>query len=178
MENKEVNNNRLLVILGLIVAGMATRFIPHPPNATAIGAVALFSGAFLRNNKLAILVPIVAMLISDIAIFGMHSSIWAVYTSFILITLLGTTLANRKGALPILGASLASSILFFVLTNFAVWLGNGFYPQNFAGLVECYASAIPFFQNTLVGDLVFNTALFGSFYALQVYLPQLKAKNA
>lgn len=177
MENKGANNNRLLVILGLIVAGVATRFMPHPPNATAIGAVALFSGAFLRNNKLAILVPIAAMLISDIAVFGTHASLWAVYASFILITLLGAKLANRKGVLPILGASIVSSILFFTLTNFAVWLGNGFYPQNFAGLTECYVAAIPFFQNTLLGDLAFNTALFGSFYALQVYIPQLRAKN-
>jgi hypothetical protein len=131
------------------------------PNFTPIAAMALFGGTYL-NRKYALLVPIIAMLVSDIFI-GFYSPIvmFSVYSSFVFAGLIGLWLAKRKSVTNVIFAAAGSSILFFLVTNFAVWFM--WYPRNFVGLTTCYTLAIPFFRNTLLGDLFYTGAFFGGY---------------
>jgi len=173
---------RFLVLVGMILAAAATRLIPHPPNFAPIGAMALFGGACFANRRAAFLVPLAAMLLSDLAIgllsgnlyLGLHRLIPVVYGSFALTVCLGFWLRTRRTAVPIAGATLTSSVLFFVLTNFGVWALGSFYPKTWDGLVACYVAAIPFFHNTLLGDAVYTAVLFGSLALAEKGLPALR----
>jgi hypothetical protein len=174
-------NKKLLVISGIILAAALSRLLPHADNFSPIGAIALFAGAFIANRFLAFVIPVLALVLSD-ALMGFPgwaypSQIIMVYLTFGLITLLGSTLKNNKGALRVGATSLASSLVFFVVTNFVVWLG-GFYAMNFSGLVNCYVSAIPFFKSSLAGDLFYTTVLFGGFYLIQINAPKLVEEQA
>lgn len=138
------------------------RYLPHIPNFAPIAAIALFGGVYL-NKKYALIVPIVAMLIADYFI-GFYNPyiLISVYGSFLLIGLIGLWLRNHKTLPNILGGSLAGSIVFFLLTNFAVWaVPHGWYPHTIQGLVNCFVLALPFFRNTIAGDLFYVGAFFG-----------------
>ena len=101
-----------------------------------------------------------------------------IYGSFALVVCIGLLLRRKRTALRIAGAALASSILFFIITNFGVWAFGSLYPKTFAGLVACYAAAIPFFQNTLVGDALYTAALFGGFALAERCIPALRERAA
>jgi hypothetical protein len=163
---------RFLVLVGLILVAAFTRLIPHPPNATAIGAIALFGGAYFNKKSLAFAVPLIAMFLSDL-IIGFHPGMYAVYLSFILIVMIGMSLRNKKKIGNIFLASVSASVLFFVITNFALWLTGILYPKTIAGLAECFVAAIPFFHYTLFGDLFFVGVLFGVFELAKVKFPRL-----
>ena len=167
------NKARLAALLVAIFAAAAMRLLPHPPNFSPIAAMALFSGAYLPKRALAFVAPFAALLLSD-AVLGFYAGMNFVYFSFALTVLIGWAVASRKTPLMIGGAAIASSVLFFVLTNFGMWLFSGFYPLTSAGLIACYVAAIPFFQNTLVGDLFFTTLLFGGFALLERFLPAIR----
>jgi len=171
------NRARLLALLGAIFAAAAMRLLPHPPNFSPIAAMALFSGAYMPRRVLAFAAPFGALLLSDALLGGFYPGMNFVYLSFALTVLIGWAVARRKTVLTIAGAALASSILFFVLTNFGMWLFSGFYPLTSAGLVDCYVAAIPFFQNTLAGDLVFTALLFGGFSIAERMLPALRVSK-
>jgi hypothetical protein len=161
---KSVASNMWL-IGGMILAAALFRALPspefRPPNVAPIGAMALFGGAAILDRRLAFAIPLAAMLISDLFIEFDASRLW-VYGSIVLITLLGRALQNhRRQPLAVIGGSLAASLLFFVVTNFGVWLMSGWYTHTFGELVRCYALAIPFFHYTVAGDLLFSGALFG-----------------
>jgi hypothetical protein len=158
---------RFLVLAGLILAAAFTRLIPHPPNFTAIGAMALFGGVYFSRKSLAI-----AMFLSDI-IIGFHPGMYAVYLSFILIVMIGISLSNKRKVGNIFLASVSASVLFFIITNFALWLTGTLYPKTAAGLAACFTAAIPFFHHTLLGDLFFVGILFGAFELAKVKFPQL-----
>ncbi len=149
-----------LIIIGIAVV---LRLLPHPPNFAPIGAMALFGGAYL-NKKYALIVPLVAMFFSDFFL-GFHSTIPFVYGSFLLTGLIGLWLRHHRTIQNIIGASCISSLLFFIITNFGVWLVGNMYPKTISGLLECYIAAIPFFRNTIIGDLFYAGVFFGS-YAL------------
>ncbi len=151
----------LIFGFGLVLAAALSRLLPHPPNFTPIAAIALSSAVYL-DKRYAFIIPLTAMLISD-AIIGFHDGMVWVYGSFVLIGLIGLWLRSHKSPLPILGAALVSSVLFFIITNFGVWLMGTMYPKTAEGLLACYIAAIPFFQNTLVGDVAYTAALFGLF---------------
>jgi len=139
------------------------RLVPHLPNFTPIAALGLFGGTYL-NKKYALFVPLLAMLFSDIVIgFAGFWVTFSVYFSFFLIGLIGLWLKNHKNLSNIAGASLTGSILFFLLTNFAVWAFTPWYPKSWDGLLKCYFLAIPFFRNTLLGDLFYVGLMFGLF---------------
>lgn len=174
---------RSLVLVGMILAAAASRLIPHPPNFAPITAMALFGGTCFASKRLAFLVPLGAMLVSDLAMgllsgdlsLGMHSLIPIVYGSFALIVCLGFWLRRRGRVGPIIAAAaLASSVLFFVLTNFCVWALGSLYPKTWDGLVACYVAAIPFFHNTLLGDAVYTTVLFGGLALAEKGWPVLR----
>ncbi len=181
-----MSRRKLYVIIGLIVLAAFTRLIPHPYNFTAVGAMALFGGAMIKPRALAFLLPLLAMLISDIFL-PPHSNMFAVYISFMIITLLGIWVGRNRSVGRVIAGSLTGSFLFFLITNFAVWMGSATYPQDLSGLIACYTMALPFYEssifgnlvlNSIVGDLFYNTILFGSLYAIEVKYPTLlKANN-
>jgi hypothetical protein len=170
-------NARILTALAAIVAAAAFRLVPHFPNFTPIGAMAVFGGAYFGKRGLAFVAPIAAMLLSD-AIIGFHSGILFVYASVALIVLLGQLALSRPTVLRVGAAALASSVLFFVITNFGTWLLSGMYPMTLSGLAACYVAAIPFFQNTIAGDLFYSALLFGGFALLERSVPALRPQAA
>lgn len=144
-----------------IVAAIILRLLPHLPNFAPIAAMALFGGVYL-NKKYALVVPLVVMFISDIFI-GFYSPIImvSVYGSFLIIGLIGLWLKNNKTLPNIIGASLIGSILFFIVTNFAVWaIPHSLYPNNLQGLLTCYTMGLPFFRNTILGDFFYTGVMF------------------
>lgn len=152
-----------LVIIGIAVL---LRVLPHPANVVPIAAMALFGGAYIGNKKYAILLPLVVMFVSDIFL-GFHNTMFFVYGSFLLTGLIGVWLRKKKKVQFIIGASLLSSLLFFILTNFGVWLMGTLYPKTVVGLIEAYVMGLPFFRNTLVGDLLYSGLFFGGYEAVR-----------
>lgn len=169
--NKYFTPRNIFIASALFVA-ITGRLIPHAPNFTPVAAMALFGGATLSNKRLAFILPIIAMFISDL-IIGFHSTMWAVYLAFAITVFIGTKINGNIKPLSVISASVASSALFFIITNFAVWLGSTFYPQNIGGLIECYIAAIPFFNNGLVGDLFYSGILFTVFSLVGQRFPQI-----
>ena len=173
------------VVVGFILIGAALRLVPHPFNFSPIGAMGLFGGAYASvfagasggllvvRKSLAVLLPLATLFLSDL-VLGFHITMPAVYGAFVVVTCLGFVLGPKASALRIGLMALASSIVFFVITNFAVWAQSRMYARSFEGLVECYTLAIPFFQNTLAGDLCFSAVLFGSYAILTKAVPQLQ----
>jgi hypothetical protein len=168
------NHPRLLALLTAILAAAALRLVPHPPNFTPIGAMALFGGAYLGRRGLAFVAPLAALLLSD-AVLGFYRGMDFVYASVALIVVIGWWVSSRRTQLRIGAAALASSVSFFAITNLGMWLFSGFYPLTSAGLAACFAAAIPFFQNTLAGDLFYTALLFGGFRAAELMVPRLRA---
>lgn len=151
----------LLLPLSIIVLAAGMRLLPHIPNVAPITAMALFGGVYL-NKKYALVVPLLAMLASDIFL-GFSAASPFVYGSFLLIGLIGLSLREHKRVKMVMLASLVSSLLFFVITNVGVWLVGGLYPKTTSGLVGCFGMAIPFFRNTILGDLFYSGAMFGGY---------------
>ncbi len=177
-------NKRNFTILAVIVIGMMARFLPLPPNFAAIGAIALFGGAYFSNRLLAVLMPLGILFVSDL-FFGLidpkmafYSSQPIVYLGFLLIALIGFTLRSNKNPLRIAGASLGSSGLFFLVSNFGVWLTSGMYAKTLGGLITCYGAALPFLKYTISGDLVFNTVFFGAAFLISQRYPKLLAQTS
>jgi hypothetical protein len=135
--------------------------------------MALFSGAYFEDRRWAFLAPLLALLLSDL-VLGLYGLAPVVYASFCLIVCVGFWLRTRRRALPVAGATLAGSTLFFVLTNLGVWAAGTLYPRTLEGLIACYVAAIPFFHNTLVGDAFYSTVLFGSFFLAERSFPSLR----
>jgi len=153
-----------------IVVGAVLRFAPHLPNFTPIAAIALFGGVYL-NKKYALIVPIVAMLISDLFIGFYDIKLMAgVYLSFILVGLIGLLVKKHKNLATIVGGTILGSVAFFVITNFAVWAFYNWYPHTLSGLSQCFAMAIPFFKNTLMSDLFYVAILFGAYEMIMVWI--------
>ena len=167
------NHFRLISLLSAIAAAAALRLVPHPPNFTPIGAMAMVGGASLGRRWLAFAAPLAALFLSDLAL-GFYSGMWVQYIAVALVVLLAWTALKRITPVRVGSAALASSILFFVVTNFGTWALSGMYPHDLDGLAACYVAAIPFFQNTLAGDLFYSAALFGGFALLERLLPTLR----
>lgn len=166
-----MTTSRFLVLAAMIASAALARLIPHPPNFTPVGAMALFGGACLADRRLALLVPLAAIFLSDLVI-GLHVLIPVVYGSFAVNVLLGRWLRSRRTLVNTAAVALAGAVQFFVVTNFACWLL--WYPHTAEGFAACYVAAIPFFQNTLMGDAVFATALFGGLAVAERGFPVLR----
>jgi Family of unknown function (DUF6580) len=148
-----------MLVYILIVFGFLLRLIPHAPNMVPIVAIALFAGANL-NKKFAFLVPLAIMIASDL-IIGMHDVIFFTWGAFLLIGALGMLLKKHKRPSTVFASSIIGALIFFVFTNFGVWLA--WYPHTLEGLATCYVKAIPFFRNSLVTTVAFSFVLFGVF---------------
>lgn len=160
---------RNIFLLSLCLLAAATRLLPHPPNFAPITAIALF-GAVYFDRKFAVILPITALLLSD-AVLGFYGGMLWVYGSFLMIGMIGFWLRGRKTVTATASATLAGSVLFYLVTNFGVWLSGTLYPPTFAGLMECYAAAVPFFRNTLLGDGFYVAVLFGVTELASRYVP-------
>jgi len=169
------NHSRLIALLFAIAVAAALRLVPHPPNFTPIGAMALFSGAYLgRRGAIAFAAPLGALFLSDL-VLGFYHGMSTVYFSVALIVVIGWLSLQRVSVLRVGTAAVTSSVLFFAITNFGMWLFSGFYPRSLAGLEACYAAAVPFFQNTIAGDLFYAALLFGGFRIAELLVPRLGA---
>jgi hypothetical protein len=172
--NTKLFSPRVMVLCAMIAAAALSRLIPHLPNFTAVGAMALFGGAYFTNKKLAFAVPLIAMFLTDL-ILGFHSTILSVYIAFALIVVIGMTMIRKKKASNILLASFAATVLFYLLTNFAFWMTGAFYALTPAGLAECYIAALPFLGYNLAGNLFYAGVMFGLFELARLRYPQLAA---
>lgn len=152
-----------IVIIAFMLLAVLFRLLPHLPNFTPITAIALFGGLYFSNKSMAYLVPLFIMVLSDLFL-GFHTISIVVYAAFLLVSFIGTR--TKK---PSVFTILLSSISFFIVTNFGVWLIG--YPKTWTGLVECYTLAIPFFRNSLLGDFFYSgVMIFGFNYVQKKYL--------
>ena len=179
-----------LLLAGLIFIAALTRLLPHPPNFSPVEAIALFGGAYFASRKWALIVPLAGMFVSDLVLARMMGgsyaeyfstpSFWIVYACIALTTLMGFGLRGKVSGARVLGYSLAGSVLFFLVSNFGVWLTAQFvpgYPACNTGLVPCYVQALPFFQWTVLGTLFYSAVLFGGFAMLRRAVPALRAQT-
>lgn len=162
------------IALILILLAALTRLLPHPPNFTPLGAIGLFGAACLQRRWLAWAVPFVALFITDLilnnVIYSAYFTGFTWFTSFFtyagigLVVLLGWfLLRNAVSFQRVVAASFGASVLFFLVSNFGTWATTALYPKTFAGLMSCYAAGLPFFGNTVLGDLFFSGVLFGGY---------------
>jgi hypothetical protein len=152
-------NKREYIILGFVLMAVLVRLLPHPPNFTPITALALFGATTFKNKYLGVFLPLIAMVLSDIYLGFYGITLW-VYGSFLLISLLGRYWKKIK-----VTNVLISSLIFFIITNFGVWLGG--YPKTLEGFLLCYTMAIPFFINSVLGDLFFSYLMKFSFQSVE-----------
>jgi hypothetical protein len=151
-----------LLVVGLIILAILSRWLPHPPNFSPVMGIALFAGARLSSKTWAFFLPVITMAISDLWL-GWHSTLPFVYLSLILMTLIGWgNLKSKSFSWPRLGLySTVASVLFFVITNFGVWLTQDLYSKDGLGLMACFAAALPFYPATLISGVIYSFALFG-----------------
>jgi hypothetical protein len=157
--------------IAMVFLGAAARLLPHPWNFTPMMAIGLFAGYQARKTGTGILATLLALVVSD-AVMGFYPGFWYVYAATLVPVLLGRQIRNRSGAGAIAAAALASSLSFFLITNFMFWAASGWYPHTPAGLSASYLAAIPFYANQLLGDALYTMAIFGGYAALsQVWQP-------
>lgn len=181
---------RFLALAGMILLVAMTRLLPHPPNFTPVASMALFAGAYFLDRRVALLVPLAAMLLSDLALGLLHGGLYfehlaslsslAVYACVALGSLLGFVLRGRVSGTRVLASSLVAAVIFFVVTNFAVWLTATAVSGHSAcatGLIPCYVAAIPFFQWTVLGTLFYSIVLFGGYALMRRRWPMLELRR-
>ena len=185
-------NPRFGIIVLMIVAAAATRFMPHPPNFTPIGGMALFGAAHFAKKYWAYLIPFLALWFSDLVlnnvVYAEYQTGFTLITSFALfnflafglIVLMGSNVLKKINLKSVVGASVSASLIFFLVSNFGAWYADPFnmFADNFAGLTTAYAAGLPLFWNTLAGDLVYVGVLFGGFELVKNAYPSLSLNRA
>jgi hypothetical protein len=164
---------RTTVVLAMIALAAALRVMPHPWNFTPVGAMALFSGAVIKNRRVAFLFPLVALFAGDLFI-GFHKLMPLVYASFLIDVALGCWIRNRRTLARIGGITLLGAIQFFLVTNFGVWAFLDGFPRTAAGLIACYVAGLPLLLNTLAGDAFYATLFFGGLALAERLFPVLR----
>jgi hypothetical protein len=149
-----------MLAIMLVLAGILLRFAPHAPNFTPVAAIALFGGVYL-NKKYSLIVPLALMMVSDIFL-GMHNVVLFTWGGFILTAFLGMWVKNNKTISRTLSASILSAVVFYLVSNFGVWL-MGWYPLTLSGLVDCYVLALPFLRTFAVATIVYSAVFFGAY---------------
>lgn len=170
----KVISPRLVFVVSAVAIAALTRILPHPPNFTAVGAMALLAGALVPNRLLSLVMPMAALFITDL-VLGFHNTMWAVYAAVGITSMIGWMISKRQSVLSITAGSLISIASFFFITNSAMWVvgffTQGFYPTTANGLVLALESGLPFLTNDIISNLLFTAIFFGSFHALRVWKP-------
>lgn len=164
---------QLITISAIIFLLALFRLLPHWPNVSPIAAMALFGGACFADKRMAFIIPFVALFLSDL-VLGLHNSMIFVYAGFALTVTIGFLLKDRVNITNTAFAVVASSVLFFLLTNFGAWMTSGLYAKSAAGLMQAFVAGIPFFQNSLLGNVVYAAVIFGGYHLLQKNVAGLK----
>ena len=159
-------SQQLITVASIIAVLAIFRLLPHWPNVSPVAAMALFGGAYFADKRVAFIVPFLALFLSDLFL-GLHNSMVFVYAGFALTVAIGFALKNRVTVTNTLFAAVAASVVFFLLTNLGSWLMSGLYVKSSAGLMQAYVAGIPFFQNSLLGNLVYTAIIFGGYWVLQ-----------
>jgi len=182
-------NLRFSLLTALILLCAFSRIISHIPNFSPLGAIGLFGAAHFSKKWQAFLIPIAATWLSDLFINNViyaqyypkftwfYEGFYWQYGSYLIITLTGLGILNKINIPKVLTGTLASTAIFFLVSNFGCWIGSTTYPQNFGGLITCYAAGIPFLKGTLLGDLFYSGVLFGTFALAQYKFPVLRLAN-
>jgi hypothetical protein len=154
--------------IGMVFFCACARLLPHPWNFTPMMAIGLFAGYQARKASTGVLVTLLALVLSD-AVMGFYPGFWYVYAAALIPVLLGWLIRNRSGAGAIAAVALASSLSFFLITNFMFWATSLWYPHTAAGLTACFLAGIPFYQNQVLGDALYTVGIFGGYQALSRY---------
>ena len=177
---------RFRVLLGIVTFATVARIVTppllgHPSNFAPINAIALFSGCYFGGRLTKYIIPLFSVWVGDLFIdyiylhkfMLFYSGFYWQYACYVLMVIIGILISNRVKPVNLIAASVSSSVLFFVITNFGVWVGYGIYPHSSIGLAACYTAAIPFFSSTLLSDMAYSALFFGSFELAQRKIPQL-----
>lgn len=173
---KKTTQYKGIVVAGLILLAAASRLVPHPYNFSPVAGMALFGGAAMGRKAWAFILPLGALFLSDLC-FALFTTVpgfygWSQlvnYGAFALIVYLGIAALRKITVLNVLLTSLAASLLFFLLSNFGVWMvagGVAPYTHDAAGILNTYVLGIPFLGNTILGDMVSSGVLFGAYYLI------------
>ncbi len=158
-----MNKKKIIIAILIVLLAAASRLVKHPFNFTPIAAMALFAGCYL-DKRWGYALPLLAMMVSDYFIGFYDWQVMAsVYVAIFIAYLVGWLFSKYKKWYNLIWAALLSSVSFFVITNLAVWAFFNWYPHTWAGLTSCFTLALPFFRNTLIGDLTYSFILFGAF---------------
>ena len=169
-----VRKMKIRFALLLVLLAAAARILPHPDNFSPIAAMGLFGAAYFQRRWMMVLVPFAGLFLSDLVLnnviyrefypqFTWYTSLW-IYAAFASVMLLGwVMLRHQVKPGRVVTASLLASGIFFLVTNFSVWLESGMYSKTMAGLLGCYTAGLPFLTNTILGDLCFSAVLFGAY---------------
>ena len=169
MDKKE---NNFFFVIGLILLASFYRIIPHYPNFTPIIAISLFGGKYFENRNLAFFLPVFILWISDLIINNFILDYYKTFTFFypgfywqyfsiLLISFIGRNYIKETSVFRLLGISISSSLVFFIISNFGVFISSSIYPKDFNGLLLCYIAAIPFFHGNLISSIIYTFSLFG-----------------
>jgi hypothetical protein len=158
---RSVNKSEKAMALGLVLLGVLFRLLPHPENFTPTMAIAVFAGVVLPA-ALSLTIPLVIMVISD-CVIGFHPLFLVIWSSFLLVSLVGNKIRNSAGWLSVSAATMAGSLIFFIISNLSVFVFQNMYAKTWAGFVECFTMALPFFRNSFLADVFYCFVLFGLF---------------
>lgn len=174
------------LISGFILFAVLSRLLPHAYNFTPLGAIALFGMAYFKDKKWALIIPLMALWASDLFLNNLRyaeyydgfawfsSGALFIYGSFAMIAVLGYYLLQKVSFGRVLGGALGASTIFFIVSNFGVWISSPMYPLTLEGLAMCYTAAVPFFHYTVAGDLIYSGVLFGGFEFVTRRYPSLR----
>ncbi|MBY5992558.1 DUF6580 family putative transport protein [Ferrimonas balearica] len=163
---------KLVAVLVMIALCALYRVLPHPFNFTPVAAMGLFAGAMFASKRLALTVPLLAMLLGDLVI-GLHETMLFVYLATAITAGIGMLLRHKRSGGTVALAGVASSLQFFFITNTGMWAVTDFYPHTWEGLVQCWIMGLPFMQHDLASTWLFSAILFGGYALLSRRYPQL-----
>lgn len=149
-----------------VLVAVAVRFMPHPWSFTPVAAALLFFGA--RGSRKQIWIPFALLAVSDVVLtklvyhFPFYWDNYVTWAWYAAILWLGTNLRDKVSPVRVIGAALASSTSFFLISNFTTWASMDMYPKTREGLMACYAAALPFYNRSVEGDLLFTCAMFAT----------------
>lgn len=170
------NKQSLTLIIGLVLAGILSRLAPHPLNMALVTGATIYGASKLTRLE-SVMVPLLIMLATDL-VLGFHSTMLFTWGAFALIALLSHLVLHKQTTVGrVAFTTLSSSVIFFVISNLGVWMVGNMYSLNMAGLVSCFVNAIPFFQNTLIGDAVYTASIFGLGYLSNLSIFHLNASR-